>query len=213
MKQEKNHKTLRNAIHGMNSHQAPADLWERISQKLEENSDKELNRDRLREAIGQLQEQKAPAGAWKKIERSLDGLPSRGWILPAIGMAATFTLLFVVWLSLPGPELIAPIAETESAIEVPTSANLPAWQSSRSMEEARVFACVDRLPLSWSGDSLMRRYENIVRSLDSLALILHQPNPHKSTSGRFQRLELARKRTLAKLEQISCADSTRYQGR
>lgn len=209
MKQEKNHKTLSDAIKGMKQHQAPADLWGRIEQKLEENSDKELNRDSLKEAIGQLPESQAPDKAWKKIERTLDGSPSRSWIAPAIGLAATVTLLFVTWLSLPALEYIAPIAETESTIEVPTAATLTAWQSSREEEEAKVFACFDSLSSTVKSDSLIMRYEDIVLSLDSLASFLQEPAPHKSTTGRFQRLELARKRTLAKLEQIGCLDTIR----
>lgn len=207
MKQEKNHKTLSDAIKGMKQHQAPADLWGRISQKLEENSSKELNRDRLREAVGQLQETEAPKGAWKKIERTLDGQPSRSWLAPVIGLAATVTLLFVTWLSLPGLEYIPPIAETESTIEVPTAATLTTWQSSREEEEAKVFACFDSTSASVKSDSLIVRYDEIVLSLDSLATFLQEPDPHKSTTGRFQRLELARKKTLAKLELIGCRDT------
>lgn len=205
MKQkDKNYKTLRDAIKGLPDHEAPADLWDRIEQKIPESHPHELNRPVLKEAIAELGEQEAPRSVWTSIERALDGKHKRSWLRPAIGAAATFLILWAAWISFPGLEYVPPIAETESDIIVPSAATLTEWQEHKEAEEARVFACVESADSLPRIDSLTIRYREVVQALDSLTFLLQEPNPHAATTGRFKQLELTRKQTLAKIEQQSC---------
>lgn len=207
MKQkDKNYKTLRDAIKGLPDHEAPADLWDRIEQKMSESYTSELNRPALKEAISELQDQKAPGSVWQSIERVLDGKNRKSWIRPAVGIAATFLVLWATWIALPGLEYIPPIAETEATVIVPSAATLTEWQETKEAEEARVFACLDSTESIPLIDSLSTRYEEIVLSLDSLTLLLQEPSPHSATTGRFKQLEISRKRTLAKIEQQGCKE-------
>lgn len=205
MKQkDKNHKTLSDAIKRLPNHEAPADLWDRIELKMTDSHSSELNRPVLQEAISELPESKAPRSVWQSIERALDGKTNRSWIKPAMGMAATFLLLWAAWIGLPGLEYIPPIAETEGTIIVPSAATLTEWQETKEAEEARVFACLDSTEQYPTVDSLATRYQEIVLSLDSLTLLLQAPTPHAATTGRFKQLELNRKKILAKIEQQGC---------
>ncbi len=207
MKQrDKNHKTLSDAIKRLPDHEAPADLWNHIEQKLTDSSDSERNRPALKEAISGLPETKAPGSIWNSIERALDGKNRRVWLKPAIGIAATFLILWTAWIGLPGLEYVPPIAETEGTVVVPSAATLTEWQETKEAEEARVFACLDSTQLFPTVDSLATRYQEIVLALDSLTLLLKEPTPHAATTGRFKQLELSRKRTLAKIEQQGCQE-------
>lgn len=207
MKQkDKNHKTLSDAIKRLPVHEAPADLWDRIELKMTESHSSELNRPVLQEAISELQDKKAPGSVWKSIERALDGKTSRPWFKPAIGMAATFLLLWAAWISLPVLEYVPPIAEAEVTVIVPSAATLTEWQETKEAEEARVFACMDSAISLPVVDSMRTRYQEIVLSLDSLTILLQEPTPHSATTGRFKQLELTRKRLLAKIEQQGCKE-------
>lgn len=206
-KTDKNHKTLRDAVKRLPDHEAPADLWDRIELKMEESHSSELNRPVLQEAVSELQEKKAPGSVWQSIERVLDGKTRRSWFKPAMGMAATFLLLWAAWIGLPTLEYVPPIAETEITVVVPSAATLTEWQESKEAEEARVFACLDSTESIPAIDSLATRYEEITLSLDSLTYLLQQPAPHAATTGRFKQLELSRKKTLAKIEQQGCQQS------
>lgn len=203
-KTDKNHKTLLDAIKRLPGHEAPADLWNRIELKMTESHSSELNRPVLQEAVSELQDRKAPGTVWQSIERVLDGKNRKSWIKPAVGIAATFLVLWATWIALPGLEYIPPIAETELTVIVPSAATLTEWQESKEAEEARVFACLDSMESFPVVDSLTTRYEEIVLSLDSLTFLLQEPTPHAATTGRFKQLELSRKKTLAKIEQQGC---------
>ncbi len=207
MKQkDKNHKTLSDAIKRLPTHEAPADLWERIELKMTESHSSELNRPVLQEAISELQDKKAPGSVWQSIERALDGKTNRSWIKPAIGMAATFLILWVARISLPALEYVPPIAEAEVTVIVPSAATLTEWQETKEAEEARVFACMDSTISLPVVDSMRTRYQEIVLSLDSLTILLQEPTPHSATTGRFRQLELTRKKLLAKIEQQGCKE-------
>ncbi|MDP5171198.1 MAG: hypothetical protein NWR72_13220 [Bacteroidia bacterium] len=169
-----------------------------------ESSDSELNRPVLRETISHLQDRKAPGSVWHSIDRVLDGKTNRSRLWPAIGVAATFLLLWTAWIGLPSLEYIPPIAETEVSVIVPSAATLTEWQENKEAEEARVFACLDSTELVPAVDSLTARYQEIIVALDSLTFLLQEPAPHAATTGRFKQLELSRKRTLAKIEQQGC---------
>lgn len=209
MKQtDKNHKTLRDAIKRLPDHEAPADLWNRIEQKMTEPHSSELNRPVLQEALSALPDRKAPGSVWQSIERALDGKTRRPWLTPAIGMAATFLLLWAIWTGLPGLEYIAPIAEIETTVIVPSAATLTEWQENKEAEEARVFSCLDSMEVAPAVDSLTTRYSEIVQALDSLTFLLQEPEPHAATTGRFKQLEISRKRTLAKIEQQGCQQAS-----
>ncbi len=207
--QEKNRKTLTDAIRRLPTQEAPKGLWEQIRTDLDSEIPPEQNRQVLQQAVHDLPQRQAPDQVWKKIERILDGRKSRSRIIPAaVSVAAALALIFSVWILWPEfpEESVTPIAETESPFAMPTEASLNEWQHVREQEEERVFACLDQANESPQTDSLANRYQQISTSLDSLAILLQQPEVHDATLGRFQRLESSRKQILARIEQL-CGDA------
>ncbi|MDP5171192.1 MAG: hypothetical protein NWR72_13185 [Bacteroidia bacterium] len=201
---ENNHKTLRDAIKKLPAHQAPADLWDRLAHKLDEQQGGEQGRESLSNAISALPVHPAPASVWRRVEQALDGRKQYGWVRPAIGMAAAVGITFALWLTLPTLEIKPSLAESEFVLEVPSEASLTEWEQARELEETRVFTCVDSAAHSPQLDSLTQKYLSISLSLDSLAHILQSPEPHDATLGRFNRLEMSRKQTLARIETQAC---------
>ncbi len=210
--QEYNRETLRRSIRQLPQHEAPADAWERLEAKLAEQNDQEKGRESLLAAIGQLPVYSAPTSIWEKIESSLHGkLPgaASGWKL-ALRTAAVLALLGALWVGWPSlsPNIL-PIAETESTIATPDQASLNEWESTKEADELRVFACLDSAQEVEGIASLIRQYEVINLSLDSLALLLSGEDVHEATGGRFLRLEQRRKQVLARIEQQACQDNSK----
>lgn len=165
---EKNRKTLQDALNRMKQYQADDEIWDQLEDRLEQPASSEENRKSLNQAINDLPRYQAPIWLWSKLEQRLDRSTKWAKSRPWIAAAAVVTILLLgTWTAIPSGEvpgeLPSPRASERSAPAAPQLVPAQSLNQGEDLKECLLY------PKLWSREKRQawREIEALHKQLES----------------------------------------------